>query len=191
MGKFTLDTKAKRVVCVINPPLGADTFPPDFYVDLNQWLIENADVYAYILHDLDILPETGDAKRHHVHVYFEGKTCRRLLANLNDLAKCLHYDNEQIGIEKATSIEGCVQYMVHKNNPEKHQYDKRDIISNLTSEQIDAILSRENANVSLTAFASAIMLSANKYQLIERIGLEVYKEYRLVLLDLWNDLKRR
>lgn len=190
MGKYTLDTKAKKVAMVIDPPIGAETFPPDFYVDLNQWLIENTDIYAYILHDLDIL-ETGEAKRAHIHVYFEGKTCRRLLANLNDLAKCLHYNNDQISIEKATSIEGCIQYMIHKNTPEKHQYDRKEIVTNLTDDQIDGIMSRQTTQVSLSAFMSAIIASNNKYQLIERVGLDVYKEYRLVLLDLWNDLKRR
>jgi len=191
MGKCTLDTKAKKVACIINPPTGVDVFPPDFYTALNQWLLENTDIYAYILHDLDILDETGEQKRAHVHVYFEGKTCRRLLANLNGLADALGYNNDQISIEKATSIEGCVQYMVHKNNPEKHQYDRREIVTNLTDQQIDGIMSRERVQVSLSAFMSAIASSNNKYQLIEKVGLEVYKEYRLVLLDLWNDLKRR
>ena len=68
MGKFSLDTKAKKVACIVNPPEGSDTFPPDFYVALNEWLIENTDVYAYILHDLDITDE-GEQKRHHVHIY--------------------------------------------------------------------------------------------------------------------------
>lgn len=190
MGKFSLDTKAKKVACIVNPPEGSDTFPPDFYVSLNEWLIENTDVYAYILHDLDITDE-GEQKRHHIHIYFEGKTCRRLLANLNGLADALKYDPQQISIEKATSIEGCVQYMLHKNNPEKYQYDKRDIITSLKGDQLDAILSREGANVSLSAFITAISLSNNKVQLIEHIGLDVYMDYRLVLLDLWNDLKHR
>lgn len=189
MGKFGIDTKAKKIALIINPPSDMETFPADFYPTLNAWLLQNADIYAYILHDLDVTNE-GEPKRAHVHVYAEMQVCRRLLTNLNELADALGYDTKQISIEKASSNPtGFIQYLIHKNNPEKHQYHESEIITNLTAPELKSVLESVAGNCSLSFFKSCVSrCNGNKWALIELIGLDIYKEYRFVINDLFNSL---
>jgi Plasmid replication protein. len=74
------------------------------------------------LHDKDIDPD-GKDKKHHIHILlmFEGKKSFEQIKELTDAL------NAPIP-QKVASAKGLVRYMVHMDNPEKHQYDKSLII---------------------------------------------------------------
>ena len=183
---YGIDTKAKKIALIINPPKTAEMFSADFFPALNNWLLETADVYAYILHDLDT-NEDGEAKRPHVHVYAEMKQCRRLMTNLSSLANALGYDTMQISIEKASSNPtGFIQYLVHKNNPEKHQYAPSEIATNLDEASLKALLDSDAGNCSLSYFVSVCANERNIIRVIEKIGLDVYMKYRNAIQDIWR-----
>lgn len=108
-------TRALSWCAVVYP----DSAPADWrdILDSNhiQW-IESP------LHDKDLNP-TGEPKKAHWHVLlqFDGvKTQEQVKAVLEPL-KC------PIPIQ-CKSAKGTVRYMAHLDNPEKHQYDPKDII---------------------------------------------------------------
>lgn len=89
--------------------------------------------FAMILHDDDYYTSNDDVdeslvgtqKKVHFHVVF-----------FWDNSYQLGYIAHKIGLpsnylQKVASRNGAIQYLVHKNNPEKHQYNISDIVTNI------------------------------------------------------------
>ena len=83
--------------------------------------------YAYICHDKDTSPD--GAVPTHYHIYFKFKSP----VHFPYLKEAFPYGD----IEKARSGNACVQYLIHKNNPEKTQYSKDEVISNFTQDELE------------------------------------------------------
>lgn len=75
------------------------------------------------LHDKDINP-TGESKKAHYHILlvYSGPT------TYNSVAKFTASLNATIP-QALESVRGMYRYFSHKDNPEKYQYDERDIIT--------------------------------------------------------------
>lgn len=74
--------------------------------------------WACILHDNDANPDGTKKKAHyHVLLLFEGKKSYEQIKEISD---SLHAPVPQ----RVTSVRGMVRYMIHMDNPEKHQYDR-------------------------------------------------------------------
>lgn len=73
------------------------------------------------LHDKDVNP-TGEQKKEHYHIVmcFSGPVTDK---TVNDIMKEL---NQPIAIS-LESVRGYYRYFVHKDNPEKYQYNEKDI----------------------------------------------------------------
>lgn len=73
------------------------------------------------LHDSDINP-TGEVKKPHFHVviYFSGK---KSFSQVRDITDSLNQPIPQV----VNDIRSMVRYLVHYDNPEKHQYNRKDI----------------------------------------------------------------
>lgn len=89
--------------------------------------------FAMILHDEDFYTSNdeveeclvGTQKKVHFHVVF-----------FWDNSYQLGYIAQKIGLpsnylQKVASRNGAIQYLTHKNNPEKHQYNISDIVTNI------------------------------------------------------------
>lgn len=89
--------------------------------------------FAMILHDDDYYTSNDDVedslvgtqKKVHFHVVF-----------FWDNSYQLGYIAQKIGLpsnylQKVASRNGAIQYLIHKNNPEKHQYNISDIVTNI------------------------------------------------------------
>lgn len=71
--------------------------------------------------------KVGDAKELHVHVALKFKNARAL----NEIAKWFGIPENMIDIVKGRhAFEDCAEYMVHKKQPEKAQYDPAKVIAN-------------------------------------------------------------
>lgn len=187
---FSIDKKAKKVVFVINPPKEADDFDPSFYTSLVSWALENCEIYAYILHDLDFA-EDGSAKRKHVHMYCDFKACKRVLTHLNSLADWLGYDTNQISAQVASNNPaGFFQYLIHKNNPEKHQYEASEIISNLPKGEVSALLEADAGNCSIERFVSVCATAKCFADVLRELGLDTYTKYHRAIDNLYKELHR-
>ena len=93
--------------------------------------------YAYILHNEDYFTESdidrdsiddsmiGKSKKEHFHVVFWWDNVYQLGYIANRIGLPSNY------LQKTESRSGAMQYLIHKNNPEKHQYLISDIITNI------------------------------------------------------------
>lgn len=89
--------------------------------------------YALILHDADYFTsedaESEDdiekPKKSHYHVVFFWDNSYQLGYIANKIGLPSNY------LQKTQSRTGSIQYLVHKNNPEKHQYNISDIETNI------------------------------------------------------------
>jgi hypothetical protein len=90
--------------------------------------VEQCPQYAWIIHDKDINHETGELIEKHVHAYVEFPNPR----SFKSVAELLNVPENQV--QKVIDKNGILQYLIHKNQPEKYQYDFNDITSNFDLE---------------------------------------------------------
>lgn len=89
--------------------------------------------FAYILHDQDYYTsedcdsdtDLGKKKKDHFHVVFFWDNSYQLGYIANKIGLPSNY------MQKTESRSGAIQYLTHKNNPEKHQYNISDIVTNI------------------------------------------------------------
>lgn len=99
------------------------------------------DKFYYILHDSDTYTELdydvykeenkkepdwkiGDKKKKHYHVI---GSCN---SNMTLGRASIKFGVESNMVERCKSLKGSIQYLIHKNNPEKYQYGIDEIITN-------------------------------------------------------------
>lgn len=92
--------------------------------------------YAYILHNEDYYTQSdidesvdesiiGKPKKAHFHVVFFWDNVYQLGYIANRIGLPSNY------LQKTESRSGAIQYLTHKNNPEKHQYSISEITTNI------------------------------------------------------------
>lgn len=97
---------------------------------LEQLIRCGAKEFAFIKHDKDIKNlVTGEINKAHWHIYF--KTYSR--KTKSSIAKVFGISKEQIEllIQFATNEISLIRYLVHKDDPDKYQYDIKDIHTNI------------------------------------------------------------
>lgn len=144
--------------------------------------------YAFIYHDKDIyfndilddkneiLHKKGDLKVPHFHIYLKLKSNRyadeikrwfmpKELIDENGLSyNCLS--------QKVKSSFACIEYLTHKNEPEKYQYSENDIISY----NIDSVLDNDSIDNSIDIVED--MLSGfSTRELVKRYGRDFIYHY--------------
>lgn len=85
-------------------------------------LYNNADFVATIIHDKDTL-ESGEIKTIHLHAFIELKEKATKKQFLAELSEYLDIDTHLISLEGSNSAYLGVQYLTHKNQKDKYQYD--------------------------------------------------------------------
>jgi len=86
--------------------------------------VEQCPIYAWIVHDKDADPETGELIPKHVHAYVEFPNPRSFASVAESLGVAENM------VCKVIDKNGILQYLIHKNQPEKYQYDFNDIQAN-------------------------------------------------------------
>lgn len=144
--------------------------------------------YAYILHDNDYNKE-GERKTPHIHLLMYNTIRKRLSTIINEISDFLGISPFAISIDKIVSLEGSIQYLIHKNDIEKWQYDVKEIKTNIDKKEFDLLLNSENGALTFDRLFQIIRHSKNKTEVIEKIGLSYYRIYRPIISDIWNDYK--
>lgn len=114
--------------CVFNADKKS-TNPADELELLQNTLTEIFSFVATIIHDKD-LTDNGEPKTIHMHAYIETNekhTKKQFLDMLNDLLKI---DKQRISVDGTKSNVLMLQYLTHKNQPDKAQYEVDRIITN-------------------------------------------------------------
>lgn len=109
-----------------------DTFiieKTDVIATIEKWLKEKSFDYFLIEHNED------DNNIHfHVVIVFKKKNS----AQFKTVKNKFPYGD----IERCGNTAACVQYLIHQNHPDKHQYDAKDIITNNPARLEDYLLSK-------------------------------------------------
>lgn len=93
---------------------------PENWIDLLK--MEMVPFAVSPLHDMDSNEGTGELKKAHFHVLicFEGKKSYEQVKSITDRLKATIP-------QTVNSSKGLIRYFVHKDNPEKYQYNQNDI----------------------------------------------------------------
>lgn len=156
---------------------------------LNKYLYNLVCNYAYILHDKDINADRGVLKNKHLHLIIYNAKQKRLSTIINEISGALDINVFAITVDKVVSLEGSIQYLIHKNDAEKYHYDVKDIITNIDKTELDLLLNTENGSLTFDRLFQIIRSAKNKTDVIKIIGLSYYRAYRPVINDIWNDYK--
>lgn len=159
---------------------------------LEEWFSINCDVWSYIVHDKDVY-ENGLLKDKHIHVVCEMKNCRqRLITILSMISSFCGLAPISISIQKTQCTEGALQYLIHKNDTDKHQYLYNEIKTSMSQDDLLNFLSADNTSLSTDRLVEvckkSIELQSTLY-IIKTIGIGYYSKYRNVINDIVDELK--
>ena len=88
------------------------------------------DSWAYVLHDKDILEESGELKKAHYHwvgSLTNPVSISTIINRLDVPPQSVEYIRKR---GKHDMWKGAVRYLIHDNNPEKFQYTVEEVVSN-------------------------------------------------------------
>lgn len=125
-----MDNKKYNFFCFTLNTQKESTNPTQELMHLQDILLSKYNSFlATIIHDKDIL-ENKEPKRIHAHVFIKSNaklTCKQQLTQLVEL---LNINANQIQIQGTNNQYLQVQYLVHKNDLDKYQYNFTDIKTN-------------------------------------------------------------
>lgn len=107
---------------------------PESFPNAIEFLKEKKLPFAAILHDRDV-HEDGTPKKPHWHIVlkFGGPLAEKTVRTYLGMPEGKKDDpNGFQRLQVAASIEGSIQYLIHKNDPDKAQYDQSEIISSFS-----------------------------------------------------------
>lgn len=88
------------------------------------------DSWAYVLHDKDVLEESGELKKAHYH--WVGSLTNPV--NISTIINRLEVPPQSVEYirkrGKKDNWKGAIRYLIHDNSPEKFQYAVEDVVSN-------------------------------------------------------------
>lgn len=185
-----LNTQTGKILLVIN--FAQKVVDKALIDNLKTWLDNNTKQYAFILHDKDVL-EDGSKKTPHIHVVCNMNTTKQRIATiLNDLTKSLDISPLLVTIDKYSSFNASIQYLIHKNNEEKYQYDIKDIITNIPQQELDLFMKYETQSEELTAerLIDVVAKAKKRTDILREIGLFNYRINRAVIMDVAQELNK-
>ena len=184
LNNFRLDNMSKRVRCVIDTNKDENGNDLGFGYDMSKIydeLCKDGYLFAYIFHDKDT-DNDGVIKRKHLHLVLECPTRRRVSYYIKHLAMMFGVDRSQVQVEVSNNFDWDIQYLIHKNNPEKYQYDGTDIITNMSRSELDErMLTVVHKEVTAKFIFDTVKSCKTKSQVIFRLGLGNANIYKSVI----------
>lgn len=159
--------KKRNWACVIYP----DSAPEDW---INEFRIRGLVFAVSPLHDKDVDP-TGEKKKPHYHVIlcYPGPVTFKMV---NDLMQEFNQP-----IPKALeSVAGMYKYFTHKDNPDKYQYDEKDI-QRFNGFDPNMVLNSEEVYAALIKIQNFV-IELDLYEYSYLMDFLLQSEY----MDLWN-----
>lgn len=156
-------------------------------LEFDHFLNNSGFRYYYIIHDNDV-SENGEVIRPHLHLVVTGLKRWRVKQLLNDLADCLDTNVENIQIEEVKNITASIQYLIHKNDTAKYQYDYRKIFTN-DSDNLVPILNETIKTSTITTDRLIDLIlkdKVEKLELIKIIGIGSYSHFKSAINDLYE-----
>lgn len=176
---MALDSQCTKFNIVINLPVNTQ------FLLLNKACNELFKEWSYIKHDKD-RKDNGCLKTIHYHLVAKTNKRVRIATIINKLSELLNIDTMLITCKKCISYVGAIQYLIHKNDVDKYQYDRSLIDSSISPQDIDLILDSDNDTITMDTLVYAVKNCRNLAEVMQFIGLQHYVGYRNVIKDLWS-----
>ena len=139
---------------------------------------------AVIKHDKDYNEEIKQMKTLHYHVVLVLSSSARVGTIINTLIDVFRGLNEnQISIEKCSSVSSQVRYLIHLDDYDKFQYNENDILTN-NREQVDYYLKEIKKINDVNDIIAIVREYKNLIDIIRVLGVDNYRKYRFVIKDL-------
>lgn len=181
----SLNAKTNRLVIIIDPP---KNMPLSACLDwLKACRINLTTAYsqtgliATIIHDRDV-NEDGTAKLPHLHAFVETLEETTLSHRLKEVCEITGATKEQVSIDTSNSDFLQVQYLTHKNQPQKAQYPYEDIETNKPEELHQRYYQEYQEPVD--PIKEALLSSQTLLQLVQTIGYQKANQLRGLFKDL-------
>ena len=202
---MALSDKSKRVNVIFTDREFADpAVAMEFKGRLLQYGLPSVDCsqYAFILHDLDLRKEDkidalgnvvwrkGELKTPHFHLWFESRVSRRLGTIISKLSQATGVDAQLISAERAVSMEGSIQYLIHKNDPDKHQYSMVEVMTNIPKDELALIMERDSSPFSVDFIMVSWENCRNMSEFVKAIGIERFNMYFKTISALTNGFRK-
>ena len=185
MSKASLQTQTGKLFIVIrkNKAISEDK--------IKAYCMQYGDTYAFISHKQDIDPITGIVIPIHYHIVLNAKDKRKRLAtHLEDLRSFFGFkNNDGIEIDKYRSYESALQYLIHKNDPQKTQHTSDEIITNIDKGELATLLTCDETIISFELILALVHNSSRLTDVIRSLGISNYQRYRATILDIWREEK--
>lgn len=165
----------KNIGVVINFP---NEKAPENVTDILEGLGKFGN-FGYIIHDKDELPN-GEPKTLHAHVVIEAEKGASSGTWVKRMCETFGVPEECISVDTIKSLDGAWRYLIHKDNPEKHQYTLEEVATN-NPETLKKAIERPSNGVSL----DGLMNCKNVYELARYVGVTQYSRYK----KCWDDMR--
>lgn len=180
----TLTTQTKKIRAVINPPIGMEKeqFVEIFKTTLKDFLDSSGYLYFAIVHDMDY-DDKGKKKTLHAHIVIESPKRMRVMTFIYRLSDALNWPENCISAMGYDDLGTSVQYLVHKNNPEKWRYDCEEIMTNCPIQAFYDLLAADMLEVDARELCRLIDEGYSDRDIAFRIGVGAYSVYRNAIRD--------
>lgn len=180
----TLTTQTKKIRAVINPPTGMtkEDFVNIFRTTLKDFLDSSGYLYFAIVHDMDY-DDKGKKKTLHAHIVINSPKRMRVMTFIYRLSDALSWPENTISAMGYDDIATSVQYLIHKNNPEKWRYECEEIMTNCPTQTFNDLLASDIVEVDARELCRLIDEGYSDRDIAYRIGLGSYSVYRNAIRD--------
>lgn len=156
------------------------------YKNLETYCILEADNYYRIIHDKDF-NENGELKTPHIHLVVELKTRVRFTTMLSRLSYHCKVPENCISLQDIKNISKIVQYLTHKNDSSKYQYNDEEVDTNNRERYNYLVMSDEKFVLTTDELFDIIDNALNVRELVRKLGIDLYMKYARVIDLLWKD----
>lgn len=87
--------------------------------------------FAYILHDARDLDENGKEEGEHIHLLLNSPTAQSSDNWIKFFADNLGLKTDAVSVQTYTSERKCIRYLLHLDDPQKHQYNEEEVHTNM------------------------------------------------------------
>lgn len=144
-------------------------------------------IYFACVHDKDLTPD-GEKKLTHMHIVLLCMKRQRVKQIINIFTDIADTNFLNVQVDEVVSTSSCIQYLLHLNDKNKHQYSRDELLSN-NQEQADAYLietPQANELTTQALFDFIFKDKLNRVELCYAIGIGKYQHYKSTIEDLYK-----
>lgn len=153
---------------------------------IQDYFNENCVRWGFCVHDED-LANDGDCVNPHIQFVFDLKKQKRLITVVNDIARVCDVDPLAVTVDRYTSFIASYQYLIHRNRPQKHQYEVERLITNLPDDERDLMVKSNYFVLDFDNLFELVSNASTETEIIAVIGIGYYRHYRQIIQDIYHE----